>query len=630
MSFFGRDHKTLWRRWVLARLLWLILAVSLGQSAAHEKVHERQEKGQFLRPLLTSSEAESDILSSDVDADHERFSRETGSGSGDDPLTPSYTPSVYIELTLQIAPDKYERSKETILMILETYLDATTTLRKRATSGGNTSIVLELDREKSSNATTVLRVFVVDSESGDLNIDATSDLYDALLADRVAFYKDIKDKTTIVVLDVQFIRDPSAGIPLKSSSLKWWDILMIALGCVAAATCPLLLVLAVSHMRMRVPDALFCRQRARLRKSPIADVRTCLVCSWLEHIKRLLAMAGRICEAITFCCRWFTRRREDEEKEGLLTRDAQLLDDTAPQVQTNQPRVAGGGLRERASVNNNNEDVYSDWERRDHVRRVARVGFQSRVQVQSHPLGQDEIETLLQNPATLRKEYSSIPSNLATMADVPPGAEEKNRYKDILPSEFFFPADPQTRVSLFLKFAVANSDYINANFIRGLQDSERAYIAAQGPLPWTVDDFWRMVWEQKTSVIVMVTGLEERRIVKCAQYWPDPHVTLTANYGDLNVTLKKRVTTNPNYTVSHFHVTHREKLVSREVTHFWFTAWPDHGVPSSTEPALQFLSHIRSHAQDIPAPIIVHCRWARHEYRSCSMRDTWFSLLLIT
>ncbi|CAI7996222.1 Tyrosine-protein phosphatase non-receptor type 7 [Geodia barretti] len=575
MSFFGRDHKTLWRRWVLARLLWLILAVSLGQSAAHEKVHERQEKGQFLRPLLTSSEAESDILSSDVDADHERFSRETGSGSGDDPLTPSYTPSVYIELTLQIAPDKYERSKETILMILETYLDATTTLRKRATSGGNTSIVLELDREKSSNATTVLRVFVVDSESGDLNIDATSDLYDALLADRVAFYKDIKDKTTIVVLDVQFIRDPSAGIPLKSSSLKWWDILMIALGCVAAATCPLLLVLA-------------------------------------------------------FCCRWFTRRREDEEKEGLLTRDAQLLDDTAPQVQTNQPRVAGGGLRERASVNNNNEDVYSDWERRDHVRRVARVGFQSRVQVQSHPLGQDEIETLLQNPATLRKEYSSIPSNLATMADVPPGAEEKNRYKDILPSEFFFPADPQTRVSLFLKFAVANSDYINANFIRGLQDSERAYIAAQGPLPWTVDDFWRMVWEQKTSVIVMVTGLEERRIVKCAQYWPDPHVTLTANYGDLNVTLKKRVTTNPNYTVSHFHVTHREKLVSREVTHFWFTAWPDHGVPSSTEPALQFLSHIRSHAQDIPAPIIVHCRWARHEYRSCSMRDTWFSLLLIT
>jgi tyrosine-protein phosphatase non-receptor type 7 len=186
------------------------------------------------------------------------------------------------------------------------------------------------------------------------------------------------------------------------------------------------------------------------------------------------------------------------------------------------------------------------------------------------------------------------------MADVPPGAEEKNRYKDILPN-------PQTRVSLFLKFAVSNSDYINANYIRGFPDSGRGYIATQGPLPWTVDDFWRMVWEQKTSVIVMVTGLEERRIVKCSRYWPDSQVALTASYGDLNVTLRKRVTTNPHFTVSHFHVTHREKLVSREVTHYWFTAWPDHGVPASTQPALDFLTHVRSHAQEIPAPIVVHC-----------------------
>jgi protein tyrosine phosphatase len=116
-----------------------------------------------------------------------------------------------------------------------------------------------------------------------------------------------------------------------------------------------------------------------------------------------------------------------------------------------------------------------------------------------------------------------------------------------------------------------------------------------------------MIWEQKTSVIVMVTGLEEKRRVKCSQYWPDSQVALTASYGDLDVTLKKRTTSNPHYTVSNFHVRHREKLVSRDITHFWFTAWPDHGVPTSTQPALDFLTHIRQYTQEIPAPIAVHC-----------------------
>ena len=55
------------------------------------------------------------------------------------------------------------------------------------------------------------------------------------------------------------------------------------------------------------------------------------------------------------------------------------------------------------------------------------------------------------------------------------------------------------------------------HIMQGYRDAGRAYIATQGPLPWTVDDFWRMIWEQKTSVVVMVTGLEERRIV-CIMY----------------------------------------------------------------------------------------------------------------
>ena len=80
-------------------------------------------------------------------------------------------------------------------------------------------------------------------------------------------------------------------------------------------------------------------------------------------------------------------------------------------------------------------------------------------------------------------------------------------------SPLLVPADPHTRVSLFLKFAVANSDYINANFIRGYRDTSKSYIATQGPLQWTVADFWRMVWEQRVSTIIMVTGFEERGTV---------------------------------------------------------------------------------------------------------------------
>lgn len=81
-----------------------------------------------------------------------------------------------------------------------------------------------------------------------------------------------------------------------------------------------------------------------------------------------------------------------------------------------------------------------------------------------------------------------------------------------LPVNIFF-VDPQTRVALFLKFGVANSDYINANYIRGYKDFSKSYIATQGPLVWTVADFWRMIWEQRCSTIIMTTKLEEKGMV---------------------------------------------------------------------------------------------------------------------
>ena len=56
----------------------------------------------------------------------------------------------------------------------------------------------------------------------------------------------------------------------------------------------------------------------------------------------------------------------------------------------------------------------------------------------------------------------------------------------------------------------------------------------QGPLPETLADFWRMVWEQRSSTIVMLTRLEERARVKCDEYWP---ARGTETYGVMCVTL---------------------------------------------------------------------------------------------
>lgn len=62
--------------------------------------------------------------------------------------------------------------------------------------------------------------------------------------------------------------------------------------------------------------------------------------------------------------------------------------------------------------------------------------------------------------------------------------------------------------------------YINANFVHGYDRRPRTYIATQGPTDVTAVSFWSMVWEQGSSVIVMLTGLVEAGVLKCERYWP--------------------------------------------------------------------------------------------------------------
>lgn len=105
-------------------------------------------------------------------------------------------------------------------------------------------------------------------------------------------------------------------------------------------------------------------------------------------------------------------------------------------------------------------------------------------------------------------EVSKLPENLA-----------KNRYRDVLPYD-------ATRVRLRPPPGASPKDgdgYINANFVNmeiPTSGIVNRYIAAQGPLPHTTADFWRVVWEQLATTVVMLTATVERGRVKCHQYWP--------------------------------------------------------------------------------------------------------------
>ncbi|XP_076008083.1 receptor-type tyrosine-protein phosphatase H-like isoform X2 [Genypterus blacodes] len=148
-------------------------------------------------------------------------------------------------------------------------------------------------------------------------------------------------------------------------------------------------------------------------------------------------------------------------------------------------------------------------------------------------------------------------------------------------------------------------DYINANYMPGYSRS-REFIAAQGPLPTTVDDFWRMAWEQSVTGIIMVTNCLENGRTKCEQYWPEHQGKKL--YGDLQVTIRSEQQ-EPNWTLREFSVKYRQTSEERTIKHFHFTAWPDHGVPACTDVLIRFRRLVRWHIESGGAqtPTMVHC-----------------------
>ncbi|XP_031217540.1 tyrosine-protein phosphatase non-receptor type 20 isoform X2 [Mastomys coucha] len=159
--------------------------------------------------------------------------------------------------------------------------------------------------------------------------------------------------------------------------------------------------------------------------------------------------------------------------------------------------------------------------------------------------------------------------------------------------------DDSTRVPLG-----KNNDYINASYIRIVNhEEEYFYIATQGPLPDTIEDFWQMVMENNCNVIAMITREIEGGVIKCYSYWP---ISLKEplEFQHFRVLLESFHITQ-YFTIRIFQIVRKSTGKSQFVKHLQFTKWPDHGTPASADFFIKYVSYVRK--SHITGPLLVHC-----------------------
>uniref|UniRef100_F1SDY9 Tyrosine-protein phosphatase non-receptor type n=1 Tax=Sus scrofa TaxID=9823 RepID=F1SDY9_PIG len=190
-----------------------------------------------------------------------------------------------------------------------------------------------------------------------------------------------------------------------------------------------------------------------------------------------------------------------------------------------------------------------------------------------------------------------------------PENAERNRFQDVLPYD-------DARVEL-VPTKENNTGYINASHIKvSVSGIEWDYIATQGPLQNTCQDFWQMVWEQGIAIIAMVTAEEEGGREKSFRYWPrlgSRHNTVT--YGRFKITTRFR-TDSGCYATTGLKMKHLLTGQERTVWHLQYTDWPEHGCPEDLKGFLSYLEEIQSvrrHTNSTSEPkspnppLLVHC-----------------------
>ncbi|KAL4645828.1 tyrosine-protein phosphatase non-receptor type 7 isoform X1 [Arapaima gigas] len=212
------------------------------------------------------------------------------------------------------------------------------------------------------------------------------------------------------------------------------------------------------------------------------------------------------------------------------------------------------------------------------------------------PLVAIELQEASRQTHILDQEYQKIPPNFINASELDiPGHALKDRYKTILPN-------PETRVCLQGDpTAAEDRTYINANYVRGFGGAARSYIATQGPMVNTLVDFWEMVWQEESTIIVMITELREKK-EKCVRYWPE-HCGV---YGRVSVQVKSEQLSH-GYVVQEFVV--QVGSDSRCVRHYWYSDWLDHQIPECASVLLRLVLDVQAYRCTLskPGPTIVHC-----------------------
>ncbi|XP_065126399.2 tyrosine-protein phosphatase non-receptor type 18 [Paramisgurnus dabryanus] len=200
-----------------------------------------------------------------------------------------------------------------------------------------------------------------------------------------------------------------------------------------------------------------------------------------------------------------------------------------------------------------------------------------------------EFNLVRQKSNSIKEDYG-----LTTIAGEMKDNMKKNRYKDILPYD-------QTRVCLTPTTSEHQSDYINANYVKGASGN-RTYIATQGPLNSTVVDFWRMIWQHNVKVIIMACREFEMARKKCEVYWDS--TTGKSIFGPFTVSTLEESHTDEEIVVRTLVVKFSDE--TRKVSHFQYTTWPDHGIPDVPDGILGMMELVRKQGNQTD-PVVIHC-----------------------